>query len=286
MNDFPSHEIYLVAKDRTNVVQSMFGRYILFKQFNERLDFKLTRKRKLPLEYIFSFKKNALKLPWEAGELSHRLLWADNADAISRLYAGTPALKGDFTRTGKRTKRGVLDDGLNSVTRFYLNNFLDADRQKGMDLLTGFSKFETNDDEESMHNFRRGAFSKRAKVPSVQTRNLNLGWLPGDLESQLRDAALTIQSSHINVDDGVSQPPFVSTKALVDIGRRATLDVPWWIEEDGSELVVNDNIMPSSTPQTSSGHVIGALLALQNAPVATAIAIMFLISPGLNVINS
>ena len=45
-------------------------------------------------------------------------------DAISRLYAGTPALKRDFTRTGKRTKLGALDDGMNSLQRYYLNNFL------------------------------------------------------------------------------------------------------------------------------------------------------------------
>ena len=100
---------------------------MLYKQFNERNDSYLTRKRRLPLEYVIGFKKDSLTLPWKNGELSHRLLWADNADAISRLYAGTPALKGDFTRTGKRTKRGALDDGLNSVTRFYLNNFLDGD---------------------------------------------------------------------------------------------------------------------------------------------------------------
>ncbi|KAG8757638.1 hypothetical protein FRC12_010241 [Ceratobasidium sp. 428] len=29
-------------------------------------------------------------------------VWANNGDAISRAYAGTSALKGDFTRTGRR----------------------------------------------------------------------------------------------------------------------------------------------------------------------------------------
>jgi len=57
------------------------------------------------------YKQQPLELPWLEGEAAHRHLWANNADAISRLYAGTPALKGDFTRTGKRTKRGALDDG-------------------------------------------------------------------------------------------------------------------------------------------------------------------------------
>ena len=29
--------------------------------------------------------------------------WTNNADIMSYLYTGTPALKTDFTRTGKRT---------------------------------------------------------------------------------------------------------------------------------------------------------------------------------------
>ena len=44
-------------------------------------------------------------------------------------YAGTSALKGDFTRTGKRTQAGVLADGVNALTRFYKNNFIDRERQ-------------------------------------------------------------------------------------------------------------------------------------------------------------
>lgn len=44
-------------------------------------------------------------------------VWADNADVISIEYSGTPALKTDFTRTGKRTRMGALRDGINSLTR-------------------------------------------------------------------------------------------------------------------------------------------------------------------------
>jgi len=32
-------------------------------------------------------KSKQLSLPWASSETSHRALWADNADAISRLYA-------------------------------------------------------------------------------------------------------------------------------------------------------------------------------------------------------
>lgn len=34
--------------------------------------------------------------------------WANNGDQISKLYAGTSALKGDFTRTGKRDLHGMV----------------------------------------------------------------------------------------------------------------------------------------------------------------------------------
>jgi len=47
---------------------------------------------------------------------------------MSVLYSGTPALKTDFTRTGKRTMRGAIDDGINSLTRYVLNNFMDGRR--------------------------------------------------------------------------------------------------------------------------------------------------------------
>ncbi len=39
-----------------------------------------------------------------------RNVWADHADLLSLQYAGTPALKTDFTRTGKRTARGMVGD--------------------------------------------------------------------------------------------------------------------------------------------------------------------------------
>lgn len=56
-------------------------------------------------------------------------VWADHADVISIQYSGTGALKTDYTRTGKRTKWGLVRDGINSLTRFYKNNFADGFRQ-------------------------------------------------------------------------------------------------------------------------------------------------------------
>lgn len=47
----------------------------------------------------------------------YQQLWADNGDVLSRQYAGTAALKGDFTRTGERRFAGLMKDGYNSANR-------------------------------------------------------------------------------------------------------------------------------------------------------------------------
>ena len=56
-------------------------------------------------------------------------VWSEHADLISKAYAGTGALKTDFTRTGKRTKQGALDDLKKSVLRYLRNNHFDGARQ-------------------------------------------------------------------------------------------------------------------------------------------------------------
>lgn len=72
--------------------------------------------------------------------------WTDNADVMSYLYTGTPALKTDFTRTGKRTYKGAMNDGINSVTRYFINNFTDGYYHDCLDLstlaLSASSKFK------------------------------------------------------------------------------------------------------------------------------------------------
>ncbi|MFH4981106.1 hypothetical protein AB6A40_007815 [Gnathostoma spinigerum] len=64
-------------------------------------------------------------------------LWADNGDVCSLQYAGTGALKADYTRLGKRTVGGVLNDAMNSITRYFRNNFYDGYRQDAIDLFLG-----------------------------------------------------------------------------------------------------------------------------------------------------
>ena len=64
----------------------------------------------------------------------HRELWAENGDALSRIYAGTGALNTSFTRSGKRTLAGVLSDATKSVSRAYINNFQDKGKQVAIDM--------------------------------------------------------------------------------------------------------------------------------------------------------
>lgn len=73
----------------------------------------------------------------EQVERRFKWLWADHGDDISRQYAGTGALKSGFTRTGKRTYWGILDDGVKSGVRYYVNNFSDGRKQDASDLVTG-----------------------------------------------------------------------------------------------------------------------------------------------------
>ena len=107
--------------DRTNVVQSMLGRWTLNRQM---VDIGVLKEGESIENYV-NF------------EEMYRNAWADNADVVSRAYSGTGALKTDFTRTGKRTKAGALADLSNSIVRYLRNNYADGPRQDAYDLFLG-----------------------------------------------------------------------------------------------------------------------------------------------------
>ena len=110
--------------DRTNVVQSVLARSVLHRQLY------ILGLAGKPNGEVFQ------PLP-EPLEFCFRSFWANNADVISELYAGTGALKVDFTRTGKRTKAGALSDGRNSLHRYFINNFYDGYRKNSVDAFLG-----------------------------------------------------------------------------------------------------------------------------------------------------
>ena len=116
--------------DRTNVVQSAIASWALERQLNELgldIDLKLDPKTQ-----------------W------FNTLWADNGDAISKQYAGTSALKGDFVRNRKRNWTGRLSDMSLTLGRYYNNVIGDYFLQTCIDYYLGnaspaiFDEFETD----------------------------------------------------------------------------------------------------------------------------------------------
>ncbi|XP_051679649.2 phosphatidylinositide phosphatase SAC2 isoform X2 [Oryctolagus cuniculus] len=126
--------------DRTNVVQAAIARVVMEQQ--------LKKLGVMPPEQPLPMKCNRI----------YQIMWANNGDSISRQYAGTAALKGDFTRTGERKLAGVMKDGVNSANRYYLNRFKDAYRQAVIDLMQGipvtedlYSIFNKEKEHEALH---------------------------------------------------------------------------------------------------------------------------------------
>ncbi|WEW60113.1 Inositol-1,4,5-trisphosphate 5-phosphatase 1 [Emydomyces testavorans] len=100
--------------DRTNLVQTMISHMVLQR---------------------FFMQNNGT--PTDEFWMRHSTLWADNGDNLSKIYAGTGALKSSFTRHGKMSLAGAIADAKKSVTRLYVNNFTDNARQNTIDVLLG-----------------------------------------------------------------------------------------------------------------------------------------------------
>jgi SacI homology domain len=222
--------------DRTNVVQSMIGRYALFQGLSNACrsylgtsDIGSRFSKSLRDRWTSAFRSNALVLPWsDVGDETHRLLWADHADAISRLYAGTPALKRDFTRTGQRTTWGAVDDGVNSLQRYYWNNFRDADRQEGIDLMTGYADFTFMNNDEDLES------KSRSPKPDRSSKNYNTNTIKNKSIS-LMDAARTAledtsssqwDGSGFMVDDPDSNDDDTSTFVRIKVPRPTVWEAP------------------------------------------------------------
>ncbi|KIW94269.1 uncharacterized protein Z519_05585 [Cladophialophora bantiana CBS 173.52] len=153
--------------DRTNVAQSAFGQYML--------------QRDLGREGF------EIDLLHDDSTTWFNTLWADNGDAISRQYASTAALKGDFTRTRRRNYRGALNDFSLTLTRFYNNMVNDYFSQAVIDFLLGnvswrvFEDFESSmmskDPGISIDQARQAAIESCAKqVIQEQDEDLIHGW--------------------------------------------------------------------------------------------------------------
>ncbi|KFX96137.1 hypothetical protein O988_05465 [Pseudogymnoascus sp. VKM F-3808] len=153
--------------DRTNIVQSAVARQILEQQL----------------------KAEGFDMSAQLDQTTHwfNVLWADNGDAVSKQYASTAAMKGDYTRTRKRDYRGALTDMGLSISRFYSGIVNDYFSQATIDFLVGsvsaliFEDFSTNlmtaDPSVSLSRTRqRGIEISHKLVVADTTEELLGGW--------------------------------------------------------------------------------------------------------------
>ncbi|SCU81660.1 LAFA_0C06414g1_1 [Lachancea sp. 'fantastica'] len=108
--------------DRTNLIQQFISRYAFALFLN---DFHL-----MSTSQGTAFTDSDLFI-------KHNTLWADHGDQVSQIYTGTNALKSSFSRKGKMSFAGVLSDATKSVSRMYINNFMDKNKQVNIDTLLG-----------------------------------------------------------------------------------------------------------------------------------------------------
>ena len=140
--------------DRTNVVQAAIGGWALERQLNS-LGLQVDLKRDPKTQWF-------------------NTLWADNGDAVSKQYAGSAAMKGDFTRTRKRTWGGALSDLSITLSRYYNNMIGDYFIQASIDFFLGnvgaivFDEFETDmmskDYALDIRRIRQGAVDRCVKI--------------------------------------------------------------------------------------------------------------------------
>ena len=113
--------------DRTNVVQSVIAHRIMDASLKV-------------MGVLDSNPETCTAAKFDAFERDFKNTWADHANAISQFYSGSGALKTDYTRTGKRSKLGMAQDGVRAMRRYVYQNFLDGPRQDGIDLFLGVVK--------------------------------------------------------------------------------------------------------------------------------------------------
>ncbi|KZV92152.1 hypothetical protein EXIGLDRAFT_836634 [Exidia glandulosa HHB12029] len=170
--------------DRTNVVQSAFARFALHRQLEALALLNVSEAGKTDADVIFND------------------VWANNGDAISQAYAGTSALKGDYTRTGKRDITGMLHDGVNSLARVYSSSFSDWFSQAVIDYALGnrtlsvFTEFLRNLASTDPRELLRISKVRDAAIETCTARVLNegerllSGWTlfsPVDLNTRMSD---------------------------------------------------------------------------------------------------
>ena len=114
--------------DRTNAIQTKISFLIFLSQLqSENLISKIFKNHKSikPLK-LLETENSLIK--------NFREIWANNADAISIIYAGTGSTTSSATRKGSKSGlTSFLDHGFKSISRLYLNIFDDGFKQNIID---------------------------------------------------------------------------------------------------------------------------------------------------------
>lgn len=175
--------------DRTNVVQSSLARFMLEAQ--------------LKMEGFEMEEQRDQQMMW------YNILWADNGDAISKQYASTAAMKGDYTRTKKRDYRGALMDAGLGLTRFYNGVINDFFSQAAIDFLVGnvtslvFDEFEatlmTRDTAMSVAKMREQAIDMCQRQVASEDEDFISGWImltpQSDSSTQMEEVVLLLTNA-------------------------------------------------------------------------------------------
>ncbi|KAK4532152.1 hypothetical protein CCYA_CCYA11G3009 [Cyanidiococcus yangmingshanensis] len=131
------------------------------------------------------------------GEATFMRLWSNNADALSYQYAGTAAMKADMARSGRRSTKGLLQDGLKSAVRIFNKHFIDDDRQEAYDLMLGYATVARGTEAWNMPSSPDTGAAEASEA--VWTSFDQLQWLTGSGERihvvvLLRDTELLVRT--------------------------------------------------------------------------------------------
>ncbi|KAL8802876.1 MAG: hypothetical protein Q9200_006428 [Gallowayella weberi] len=187
--------------------------------------------------------------------MRHSSIWADNGDALSKIYAGTGALKSSFTRHGKMSLAGAFADARKSATRMYINNFADKGRQNTIDMLlvsatrSQFSRAHEFSTSEKIHIWA-GTFNLNGRGAGVK-ENLS-AWLCPQLNSQAKQPEILAVGFQEIVE--LSPQQIMST----DPSRRQ-------IWEEAVRMTINKKTKDSEEEEyvlLRSGQLVGAALII------------------------
>jgi len=197
--------------DRTNVIQSAIAKQVL-NRFLRHLN--------LPVN---------LDLTHDQLDVAFNSLWANNGDQISKQYAGTSALKGDFVRTGRRNWRGMVNDATNSVARMWHNSISDFFKQRVLDYTLGinvttFSQFQQTyssvdpNDSARFAKFRAIAIEDAAKQVLSEGESKLDGW--NFLTPSEETAAHSVKAVPLTLEERII---ILSAKALYVVSYQYVL---------------------------------------------------------------